>query len=924
MKKKFKFFSVGNYFMIICMHFFFAARSQVVEVTTTSELIDAINNGSQNDTVLVTAGTYILDHSLQPKAGMTIKGMGESQTKIKGSSSWKPSIEALPQNETPSSYLINLGSNNHDITISDMSLEGPQLHGAIYGVKCYRLDLYNLHIENFLWSSIRTFNLENGKIHDNTFVNAGGKVGWVGGALFLSWSVDSEFWNNHILKTDNDKKFFGFKGEKGTNCRFHHNTVEVNFSFEYPFLNDAYVEIDHNYFSGVISIPKYGGGPVPPGGYTFHIHHNWLTNSYAIEGTRNGAIVDHNLFDFSVNSDGGNLITNFGNPPAAEGPTYFFKNLIKNPGRGVIWSGPVYNNFHFFENHVIANRTITPRTDGLFGFNQENDFSTVHIKDNIIECIDIPRPLMRNEASYNANIENNELINISDIGSFDNPQTGNPRGVPLDSINFRCGAYEQFHVHGWDVTRMDIEKDSFSLVLPVVPVEGGQVEGAGFYEKKARVDIRALPENGYVLEKWTENNETISSDESLSVYVFHNTTINAHFIQGQKITLHSVPDYAGTLTGGGYHEIDSEVEISAIPAEGFRFLYWKESDSIYSSSHDTMISVLETERIFTAHFEEVFELKINEEPAESGTTEGEGEYAKGEVIQISASPAPGYAFSRWSENDNTYSLSRDTTIEIDGARNLTAHFIPVYTIKLLSDPLDGGLVEGGGSFIQGSEVSITAISNDGYEFDMWLEIDTINSTNSFFSSDDTTTFTVSESKVITAVFIPVYSVVVYADPPEGGTVQGGGQFLKSSETTLLATPAEGYEFNMWAETDTVNSINTFFAAVTDTTITVVESNVFTALFEKTIQVEELQAVGYVKIYPNPFTSRLIIEPSANSLQPSRIMISNITGQELRMYDHNYLKNCGWSVDLSGLEKGIYLLTIKFSDGEYTTKILKTQ
>jgi len=423
----------------------------VEPVSTLDGLYNAINQGDAGDSVVIAAGTFELTEPLQPKSKMTITGAGIGETIIQAASSWFPGTDDLPDNPVDhtsvnrKAYLFDLGDGTVQVTISDMTLKGPNLHGALYGNDCDGLEMFNLHIESFRWSSIRTFRMNGAKIHDNTFIDAGGTFKHSGGALFTTWVSDSEFWNNSIRQTyRHPNHYYGFKGRQAKNCRFHHNTVEVNFSLEFPFENDEYVEIDHNMFTGVISIPKHSGGAVPSGGYTFHIHHNWLKKSYALEWTRNGAEVDHNFFDFDTKEDGGNLISSFGKA-AAEGPAKFHNNEIRNPGRGLFWSEGVYNNFAFYNNRVIAHKTVTPRKDGLFGFNRECDFSTIEIRDNIIECRELARPLMRNQPSYNALIENNTFTNISDTSSFDNPNTGVTRG-PTEALYFTCGADGEFTV----------------------------------------------------------------------------------------------------------------------------------------------------------------------------------------------------------------------------------------------------------------------------------------------------------------------------------------------------------------------------------------------------------------------------------------------------------------------------------------------
>ena len=428
------------------------------QLTTVEALVEAVNNGAAGDEVQLAAGTFELTQPLQPKSGMTIRGAGRGKTIIQGSASWTPGTADLPDREVDhksvnrQAYLFDLGDNTYSVTISDLTLKGPNLHGAVQGNDCDGLELYNLEFNDFLWCSVRTFRMGEARIHDNLFVDAGGKYERkTGGALFMTWVVDSEFWNNTVMKSEDQARiFFGFRTRKARNCRFHHNTILVNFSIELSHENDQFITIDHNYLEGTISVPKFGGGTFPEDENNFRIHHNYFTRSYALEWARNGVEIDHNLFDFDTDQDFGNLITNFG-AETAQGYTRFHDNLVKNPGRGLFWSRGVYNNYSFYNNHVIANKTVTPREDGLFGFNSQNDFETITIRDNIIECVDLSRPLMRNSESYGAVIENNTLVNISDTDAFANPSTGEPRG-PLAPLSFTCGANEQYRVEQWTIS----------------------------------------------------------------------------------------------------------------------------------------------------------------------------------------------------------------------------------------------------------------------------------------------------------------------------------------------------------------------------------------------------------------------------------------------------------------------------------------
>ena len=434
-------------------------------IDSVAALVTAVRDGAEGATIEIGPGTFELESPLEPKAGMTLKGAGLERTILTHTAAWKPATNTLPDPEMTTkgldtrAYLIRLSDNAANITISDLTLRGPQLHGAIFGWNNENLHLHHLRIQDTLWSGIRTFSMLGAKIHDCEFIDAGGrwergqpgvKGGITGGAIFPIWMKDSEISDNRFVRTQMEKadEFYGIKCRQGKRCRIHHNTIEVNFSMEFPFENDEDVEIDHNICTGTISIPKHAGGPVPESGTTFHIHHNWMRDTYSIEFVRNGVEIDHNLFDFSVEKDHGNLISGFGKA-AAPGPASFHNNLVSNPGRGVLWINEVYNNLEVRNNHIIARPTSTPRKEGLFGFNSECDFKTITIRDNVIECQGLARPLVRNDESYGANVTNNQLTNVSDTSRFANPKTDARSGLE-EPLKFACGVHGEVIVDGWE------------------------------------------------------------------------------------------------------------------------------------------------------------------------------------------------------------------------------------------------------------------------------------------------------------------------------------------------------------------------------------------------------------------------------------------------------------------------------------------
>ena len=449
--------------LFICSWLPLLARADQT-VSTSAALAAAVRDGAEGAVIEIAAGTYELAAPLEPKARMTLKGAGREKTILTHVAAWKPATSTLPDPEMTTkgldtqAYLIRLKDKAAGITISDLTLRGPQLHGAIFGWENADLHLHHLRIQETLWSGIRTFLMKGAKIHDCEFFDAGGrwergqpgvKGGITGGAIFAIWMADCEISDNRFTRTRLGKaeEFYGLKVRQGKRCRVHHNTIEVNFSMEFPFENDEDVELDHNICHGTVSIPKHAGGPVPKSGRTFHIHHNWFRDSYAIEFVRNGVEISHNLFDFDLKKDHGNLISGFGKA-AAKGPASFHNNLVNNPGRGVIWINEIFNQLEVRNNHIVTRTTATPRKDGLFGFNPGCDFSTITLQDNLIECEGQPRPLLRGKESYSAVVRNNTLVNVADAERFANLRTGKTIGLE-QPLTFACGVHGEVTVDGW-------------------------------------------------------------------------------------------------------------------------------------------------------------------------------------------------------------------------------------------------------------------------------------------------------------------------------------------------------------------------------------------------------------------------------------------------------------------------------------------
>ena len=460
-----------------------SATAQTVQVNSSTGLRSALDSASAGTVIDVAAGVYDFDRTLDVAPGISIRGAGRGRTTLRGT--WTADLTSRPDDETDfrtadrSAYLLNLGDDAGNVSVSGLTLSGGNgLHGAVYGNNADGFRLQNAAVRDFAWSGLRLFRTDDASITGNHFHDAGGRIdNRTGGAMFLTFQKTSVIGENRITKSDG-RDMFGVKGRQFRDTRIHNNTILTSFAVELPFENDSGVTINHNYLDGVVSVPKFRGGvaagvtdPVPSGD-SFRLHNNYLTKAYSIEGPRAGLEVDHNLFDIDPADDRGNLFVTFGDgtDQIIPGELSIHDNLIRNPGRGLIALSRPHENIAFFNNHVLADETVpnTVDTDANLAFfklpgdrdfdgngvidpDEVVDWSTISIQDNLFEVVGGQRRLLGREDSYDIDILNNELINISDAARFTNLATGDPRG-PTEPLDFFVGAGNEFRVRGFTLT----------------------------------------------------------------------------------------------------------------------------------------------------------------------------------------------------------------------------------------------------------------------------------------------------------------------------------------------------------------------------------------------------------------------------------------------------------------------------------------
>ena len=127
-----------------------------------------------------------------------------------------------------------------------------------------------------------------------------------------------------------------------------------------------------------------------------------------------------------------------------------------------------------------------------------------------------------------------------------------------------------------------------------------------------------------------------------------------------------------------------------------------------------------------------------------------------------------------------------------------------------------GSAAGGGRYQAGQVVTLRATPTDEATFEGW-HLGSPAGTR--ISTANPYTFTAESDITICAKFeggpTPHYDINLTASPVEGGTVSGGGSKEEGSSCTVVATPAEGMQFDGWFENNSLVSNNPSYTFTVD-------------------------------------------------------------------------------------------------------------
>jgi hypothetical protein len=334
-------------------------------------------------------------------------------------------------------------------------------------------------------------------------------------------------------------------------------------------------------------------------------------------------------------------------------------------------------------------------------------------------------------------------------------------------------------------------KANFAIKTYTIDLEsttGGTASGNGTFDHGTSNTVTATPDEGYDFVNWTEGGTEVSTDASYTFTVTSARTLKANFSPiPYTITLKSTT--GGTVSGGGTYDYGTSRTVTATPDEGYEFINWTEGGTEVSTNTSYTFTI-STDRTLRANYA-IKTYTIALESTTGGTVSGNGTYDHGTSHTVTATPESDYNFISWTEGGTEVSTDASYTFTVTSDRTLKANFdLKTYTVTIESTI--GGTETGNGQYYLGTNATITATPDAGYDFVNWTEGGTE------VSTDMSYTFTVNADRALRANYaIKTYTITL--ESTTGGTVSGNGTYDHGTSHTVTATPDAGYDFVNWTE-----------------------------------------------------------------------------------------------------------------------------
>jgi hypothetical protein len=255
------------------------------------------------------------------------------------------------------------------------------------------------------------------------------------------------------------------------------------------------------------------------------------------------------------------------------------------------------------------------------------------------------------------------------------------------------------------------------------------------------------------------SNDASGENYTLSdpIHMDQNKTAVAIWHTQHYLTVKTNPTGLATIPGEDWYDQGTTKTLTAPIVAGYAFVYWDVDGAIQDSGTNPITITLDRPHTATAHYLNIYTLKIEAGPGGS-TNPPVGTYPanEGSAVQVTANPNASYAFDHWLLDETSVGSTNPYSVLMDGNHTLKALFKPLPPPTVTINPMSA-------TIFVGESVSFTSsISGQTppYTYQWYLNNNPVPGATS-----SSWTFTPSEAGV--------YSVFLKVTDVNGNTAQSG-------------------------------------------------------------------------------------------------------------------------------------------------------
>ena len=236
----------------------------------------------------------------------------------------------------------------------------------------------------------------------------------------------------------------------------------------------------------------------------------------------------------------------------------------------------------------------------------------------------------------------------------------------------------------------------YRLSANVSPTYRGQVTGRGMYRPGETAHLVAEPINGWEFDHWQdqpdnhnpERDVVMNSDVNLTaIFVAIRNSYELYW----NVNVYGFGDIESEEDCGTFDRGD-EVVITAVPHDqNYEFVRWSDGNT---ANPRTLVANRDYD--IMAEFRHKTETRQIVVDTYYGETTGSGTYHLGDLVEISATPAEGFHFVKWDDDEDEHSLTRRFYLDRYSTRFYEAimESDATYHIRAVCEPEEAGTVTG--------------------------------------------------------------------------------------------------------------------------------------------------------------------------------------------------------------------------------------